>query len=92
MAFETHKGPESIESATSALVHELGLLNINAQYVDDKVLPALVTFEGVLDITISEQGSDADIEELISKMNRIYQMFTFSYDGLGAIMVMPKVQ
>ena len=90
MSSESIKSPESIEVAIKALQTELGRLNIKADYDDDKVLPALITFDGNLDITEDANASDEDIEYVITKMNRDFKAFDFTYDKQGAVTVMPK--
>ncbi len=88
---ESIKGSESLEDTIAVLIHELELLNINATYEDDLVLPALIAFAGKLDTTDSTVTTDADIERVIAKMTRDFRGFEFAYDRQGAITVMPKV-
>jgi hypothetical protein len=91
MSEESIKSLESLEGAIKTLQHELELLNIKTDYVDDQELPALITFDGKFDSTHSSEATDEDIEYVTTKMNRDFRAFTFTYNRLGVITVIAKI-
>lgn len=91
MSEESIKGLESLEGAIKTLQHELELLNIKTDYVNDQELPALIIFDGKFDSTHSSEATDEDIEYITTKMNRDFRAFTFTYNRLGVITVAAKI-
>lgn len=91
MSSESIKSAEPLAAALQTIVRELGLLNINANYIDDGELPVLITLDGVLDSTEPGNTTDEDIEYVTNKMKRDFKNCNFTYDKQGTIAVMPIV-
>jgi hypothetical protein len=91
MPNESIKSPEPLGEALRALIRELRLININANFNHDGELPALISLDGVIDSTEPGNATDEEIECVVNIMKRDYKNFHFTYDKQGAIAVMPVI-
>lgn len=91
MSNESIKSSEPLAQVLRALIRELGILNIKANFNEDGELPALISLDGILDSTEPGNATDEEIEYLVNKMKRDFKNFNFTYNQQGVIAVMPVI-